>query len=123
MICVGVDVSKGKSTVAAIDENGEVFMQASEYEHTETGMAELIQKLKALKEEPRIVVENTGYYHWPLVNSLMDGGFFVCVVNSIIVSKFAKVQMRSGKTDRLDALDLVVYVKASIFCDFFCFFN
>ena len=106
MICVGVDVSKGKSTVAAIDENGEVFMRASEYEHTETGMTKLIQRLKMLKEEPRIVVENTGYYHWPLVNSLMDDGFFVCVVNSIIVSKFAKVQMRSGKTDRLDAMML-----------------
>ena len=106
MICVGVDVSKGKSTVAAIDENGEIFMKASEYEHTEIGMTELIQKLRTLKEEPRIVVENTGYYHWPLVNSLMDAGFFVCVVNSIIVSKFAKVQMRSGKTDRLDAMML-----------------
>lgn len=42
MICVGIDVSKGKSTVAAIDENGEVFIQASEYEHTETGMSKLI---------------------------------------------------------------------------------
>ena len=63
MICVGIDVSKGKSMAAAIDENGEVFMRASEYEHTETGMIELIQKLKALKEEPQIVVENTGYYH------------------------------------------------------------
>ena len=81
-------------------------MRASEYEHTETGMTKLIQRLKMLKEEPRIVVENTGYYHWPLVNSLMDAGFFVCVVNSIIVSKFAKVQMRSGKTDRLDAMML-----------------
>lgn len=106
MICVGVDVSKEKSTVAAIDENGKIFMQASDYEHTETEMAELIQKLRTLKEEPRIVVENTGYYHWPLVNSLMDAGFFVCVVNSIIVSKFAKVQMRPGKTDRLDAMML-----------------
>ena len=106
MICVGVDVSKGKSTVAAIDENGEIFMKASEYEHTEIGLTELIQMLRTLKEEPRIVVENTGYYHWPLVNSLMDAGFFVCVVNSIIVSKFAKVQMRPGKTDRLDAMML-----------------
>lgn len=97
---------QGKSTVAAIDENGEIFMKASEYEHTEIGMTELIQKLRTLKEEPRIVVENTGYYHWPLVNSLMDAGFFVCVVNSIIVSKFAKVQMRPGKTDRLDAIML-----------------
>lgn len=62
--------------------------------------------MRTLKEEPRIVVENTGYYHWPLVNSLMDAGFFVCVVNSIIVNKFAKVQMRPGKTDRLDAMML-----------------
>lgn len=106
MICVGVDVSKGKSTVAVIDKDGEILMRASEYEHTETGMTKLIQRLKMLKEEPRIVVENTGYYHWPLVNSLMDDGFFVCVANSIIVSKFAKVQMRSGKTDRLDAMML-----------------
>ena len=106
MICVGVDVSKGKSTVAVLDKDGEILMRASEYEHTETGMTKLIQRLKMLKEEPRIVVENTGYYHWPLVNSLMDAGFFVCVVNSIIVSKFAKVQMRSGKTDRLDAMML-----------------
>ena len=56
MICVGVDVSKGKSTAAVIDKDGEILMRASEYEHTEIGMAELIQKLKALKEEPRIVV-------------------------------------------------------------------
>ena len=59
MICVGVDVSKGKSTVAVIDKDGEILMRASEYEHTETGMTKLIQRLKMLKEEPRIVVENT----------------------------------------------------------------
>ena len=61
MISVGIDVSKEKSTVFAADENGEVLMRVCEFEHTEAGMAELIRRLKQLPEEPRVVVENTGY--------------------------------------------------------------
>ena len=104
MISVGIDVSKDKSTVFAADENGEILLKACEYEHTEEGMAELIWRLKQLSGEVRIVVENTGYYHWPVVNSLLAADFFVCIVNSIVMSKFAKVQIRPGKTDRLDAM-------------------
>ena len=104
MISVGIDVSKEKSTVFAADENGEVLMRVCEFEHTEAGMAELIRRLKQLPEEPRVVVENTGYYHWPVVNSLLAADIFVCIVNSIVMSKFAKVQIRPGKTDRLDAM-------------------
>ena len=104
MISVGIDVSKGKSTVFAANENGEVMLKVREFEHTETGMAELIRLLKQMPEEPRVVVENTGYYHWPVVNSLLAENVFVCIVNSIVMSKFAKVQIRPGKTDRLDAM-------------------
>lgn len=91
MISIGIDVSKDKSTVFAANENGEIMLKVCEYEHTEAGMTELIQRLKRLPEEPRIVVENTGYYHWPVVNSLLAADFFVCIVNSIVMSKFAKV--------------------------------
>ena len=104
MISVGIDVSKDKSTVFAADENGEILLKTCEYEHTEMGMAALIHRLKQLPEVPRIVVENTGYYHWPVVNSLLAEDFFVCIVNPIVMSKFAKVQIRPGKTDRLDAM-------------------
>ena len=104
MISVGIDVSKDKSIVFAADQNGEVLLNFREYSHTKTGMTELIQQLKQLPEEPRIVVENTGYYHWPVVNSLLAADIFVCIVNSIVMSKFSKVQIRPGKTDKLDAL-------------------
>lgn len=104
MISVGIDVSKEKSMVFAADENGEVLLKPCEFEHTEVGMAELIRLLKQMPEEPRVVVENTGYYHWPVVNSLLAADIFVCIVNSIVMSKFAKVQIRPGKTDRLDAM-------------------
>ena len=104
MISVGIDVSKEKSMVFAADENGEVLLKPCEFEHTESGMAELIRLLKQMPEELRVVVENTGYYHWPVVNSLLAADIFVCIVNSIVMSKFAKVQIRPGKTDRLDAM-------------------
>ena len=104
MISVGIDVSKGKSTAFAADENGEVLLKPYEFEHTEAGMMELIQLLKQMPEEPRVIVENTGYYHWPVVNSLLAADIFVCIVNSIVMSKFSKVQIRPGKTDRLDAM-------------------
>ena len=87
MISVGIDVSKDKSIVFAADQNGEVLLNFREYSHTKTGMTELIQQLKRLPEEPRIVVENTGYYHWPVVNSLLAADIFVCIVNSIVMSK------------------------------------
>ena len=104
MISVGIDVSKGKSTAFAADENGEVLLKPYEFEHTEAGMMELIQLLKQMPEEPRVIVENTGYYHWPVVNRLLAADIFVCIVNSIVMSKFSKVQIRPGKTDRLDAM-------------------
>ncbi len=67
-------------------------------------MAALIAKVSALPEPPRVVLENTGYYHWPVVNSLLEAGVFVSIVNPILMNKFAKVQIRPGKTDKLDAI-------------------
>lgn len=66
----------------------------------------LISQISGLTETVRVVLESTGYYHWPLVNSLLDAGIFVCIVNPILMSKFSKVQMRPGKTDRLDAVQI-----------------
>lgn len=104
MTSVGVDVSKGKSTVFAMDETGQVLLPLMEFEHTASSMEAFLEKLQALPQPLRVVLENTGYYHWPVVNSLLEAGVFVCVVNPILMSKFSKVQMRPGKTDRLDAV-------------------
>ena len=104
MISVGIDISKDKSTVFAMDENGNVHLPLTEFLHTKEGMDKLCGQLNKLPENPRIVLENTGHYHWPLVNSLLDAEFFVCIVNPILMHKYAKVQMRPGKTDALDAM-------------------
>lgn len=104
MTSVGVDVSKEKSTVFAMDEEGQVFLAPTEFPHTVDGMKQLLAKLNALPAPVRVILENTGYYHWPVVNSLLEANLFIFIVNPIIMSKFSKVQMRPGKTDRLDAV-------------------
>ena len=104
MVSIGIDVSKGKSTVFAMDELGVVHMTPTEFEHTQSSLQELILKIREMPEPVKVVLENTGYYHWPLVNALLDADVFVCIVNSLIMNKFAKVAMRPGKTDPLDAV-------------------
>lgn len=109
MTSVGVDVSKGKSTIFAMDDNGKVYLNSIELIHTTDDMNELVDLIRALPEPVKIVMENTGYYHWPVANTLLEAGFFVCIVNPILMNKFSKVKMRHGKTDKLDSVMICKY--------------
>ena len=66
MVCVGIDVSKGKSTVFAMDEHGTVHLAPKEFEHTQMAMIQLLERIHSLPGEVRVVMESTGYYHWPI---------------------------------------------------------
>jgi hypothetical protein len=57
---VGIDASKGKSTVAITRPFGETVKPPFEVSHTRGGLEELIEVLKALDGEVRVVTENTG---------------------------------------------------------------
>ena len=46
MISVGVDVSKGKSTVCILKPYGEILMAPKDYAHTQSDMSNLVTKLK-----------------------------------------------------------------------------
>jgi transposase len=109
MICVGIDVSKGKSTMFAMDENGTVFSAPQEIQHTKGGMDNLVQRIHSYQDETKVVLESTGYYHWPVVFSLLDAGIFITVVNPILMSKFSKEALRTAKTDKLDSITIARY--------------
>ena len=68
MICFGIDVSKGKSTVTAISSDGVLMYPITQVEHNLNSMLELANYIKTLSQsdEVRVVCESTGYYHWPL---------------------------------------------------------
>lgn len=109
MISVGIDVSKGKSTVFILNSSGEILESAFEVVHEKHDLIKLIEKLKQYNEPVRVVLEATGYYHWQIVNTLLNNGIYVTIVNPIIMNKFSKQSLRSCKTDRLDAVMIARY--------------
>ena len=60
MNCVGIDVSKGKSTIAVMRPFGEVVVSPFEACHTVNELSELAGLLKSLDGETRVVMESTG---------------------------------------------------------------
>jgi len=79
MNSVGIDVSKGKSTVC-VKRVGEEVLSPFEINHTASELSELAKLLKSLDGEIRVVMEATGNYHLPIVSTLHSAGVFVSVV-------------------------------------------
>lgn len=109
MNAVGIDVSKGKSTVAIMRPFGEVIAEPFEVSHTDTELRKLACFLEKLPGETRIVMEYTGSYWQPIAKVLHDAGFFVSAVNALIIYKYGNNSIRKGKTDKLDAVKIANY--------------
>jgi len=108
MISVGIDVSKGSSAVC-IMHHGAITHQFL-VQHSQFEMNKLIDLLLSLDEHPRIVLEATGIYHLPLLQSLKMAGFFVAVINPLLLKKYAaSSSLRKVKTDKLDAVKIADY--------------
>ena len=63
MLSIGIDVSKGKSTVCAMKPGGEIVYTPFEVQHTREEMLELVSLLRSSGEEVRAVLESNGCYH------------------------------------------------------------
>lgn len=110
MISVGVDVSKGKSTVCVLKPYGELVCSPFEVNHDQHGLEDLANLLKKLDGEVRVVMEATGIYHIPILLFLQEKEFFVSVINPFSMKKFAKDNsLRGAKTDRLDSIMIANY--------------
>lgn len=109
MLAVGIDVSNGKSMVAALTEQGELVLQPKEFQHNEKELSKLIEKLYGASQEIRIVMEATGHYHYPVLKMLIQAGLFVSVVNPYLMKKYMESTIRKSKTDKKDAIKIATY--------------
>ena len=106
MNSVGIDISKGRSTIAVMRPFGEVVISPFEVRHTDS---ELARQLKSLNGETRVVMEATGNYHAPVAKLLHDAGLYVSVINAKLVHGYGNNDLRRVKTDRKDAVKLANY--------------
>lgn len=109
---VGIDVSKWKHDVFAMDQDGVVVLKPFQIGNDSEGFSALLKSLETLgeKSEVRICVESTGHYHRAVCGFLADSGYAPSVVNPYLVSAFAKgLSLRKEKNDRADAMALARY--------------
>jgi len=109
MISVGIDVSKGKSTVCVMKPGGETLETPFEILHTMEGILSLVELIKTYDEEVRVILEDTGHYHWPVVTLLVENDIFVCCVNALRMKKYCSQSIRRAKTDRIDSIRIASY--------------
>ena len=92
---VGIDVSKSKSTVAVRRPGGEIALRPFEVHHTNSDLKKLASTLKKLGGDIRIVMEHTSTYWRPIALTLKEAGFFVSVVNAMLIHDFSDNTIRN----------------------------
>lgn len=98
MNAVGIDVSKGKSTVAALRPMGEVALLPQEFLHTEVGLEQMVCAIIALDDDTRVIMEATDRYHEPVAAALHGYGIYS-----------SGGSIRKVKTDKADAIKIAKY--------------
>lgn len=109
MIGIGIDISKNKSTVSAINDTGEIIMKPQEFKHSENELNKLIQWIKDQEDTVFVVMESTGHYHYPVLKKLYEEGIYVSVVNAYLMKKYGDIEIRKAKTDKKDAIRIAKY--------------
>lgn len=107
---VGIDISKGKSTIAILSIEGEVIKEPFEFSHSQNDLDNLDLLLNQyLKEDLKIIMEETGTYHLPVLSYLLEKGYCVIAENAFRIKKYLDRGLRKAKTDKKDSLKLAEY--------------
>ena len=109
MNAVGIDVSKGKSTVTIRRPGDIVVMSPRDIPHTQSAINDLIAQIKELDGDTKVCMEHTGRYYEPVATWLSDAGIFVSAVNPMLIKEFGDDSLRSPKTDKADSKKIARY--------------
>jgi len=109
MNAVGIDVSKGSSTVVGLRPLGEVALTTREVPHTYSSLEKLGYDIICLGENTRVIMEATGRYHEPVAAALHELGIYVSILNPIVIKQSGAGSVRKVKNDRKDAFKIAKY--------------
>ena len=109
MLAIGIDVSKSKSAIAILNQDGTVHTKPFEFHHTKPELDALIKYIRNQQESVTILMENTGHYHYPVLKAFQDANFPVCLANAYQMKKYGDLELRKAKTDKKDAIRIARY--------------
>ena len=106
---VGIDASKGKSTITIIQPAGIVVKKPFDVLHTSSELNTLTSYIKSLDGETRAVVECTGRYHEPILKAFSEAEIFISAVNPKLIKGQKDNSLRHVKSDPADARKIARY--------------
>lgn len=109
MNAVGIDVSKGKSMVAIMRPFGEIVSAPFEVQHTASGIQSLVDLIRSVDGESRVIMEHTGRYYEVLAHQLSAADIFVSAVNPKLIKDFDNDSLRKVKSDKADSVKIARY--------------
>ena len=109
MTAVGIDISKGRSMVAALAPMGEILLKPFLVLHSHDELEKLGRQILAFGKDTRVVMEATGRYHEAVAKALHDMGIYVCILNPIVIKQSGAGSVRKVKTDKKDAFKIAKY--------------
>ena len=109
MVSVGIDISKGKSTVCFMKPFGEIVAGPMEVAHTESELLALSKFIHSLNDEAKAVMEATNIYHLPVLTHLQEQHIFTSVINPYQMKQYRIQGLRRVKTDKADAMAIAKY--------------
>ena len=109
MVSVGIDVSKGKSTVCLMRPFGEIVAGPIEISHVDSELKALVKLMKSMNDEVKVVMEATGVYHLPVLTYLKGHSVFVAVINPYQMKQYRMQGLRRVKTDKADSMTIAKY--------------
>ena len=110
MNAVGIDVSKGKSTVAILRPFGEVVHLPFDVAHDYGSLERLADQIICLDGESRVLMEATGRYHEPVAAVLHERGIYVSVLNPLAIHGYnSGGTVRKVKTDQKDSIKIAKF--------------
>ena len=109
MNAVGIDVSKGKSTVAIYQPGEKVILPPCDFYHNQSDINSLIEIINGLDGETKACMGYTGRYYEPVATWLSEAGIFVSAVNPMLIRHFGDDSLRTPKTDKADAKKIARY--------------
>lgn len=110
MNAVGIDVSKGKSTVAILRPLGEVVSLPFDVSHDLGSLERLADQIICLDGDSRVLMEATGHYHEPVAMALHERGIYVSVVNPLAIHGYCSGgTVRKVKNDQKDSLKIAKF--------------
>jgi transposase len=108
MVAIGIDVSKGRSTVAAVGEGKKVLQKPFDILHNKTDLAKLVKFVKEF-DNAHVVMEYTGVYYQVVAEAIANAGICVSVVNPVLINQYGDNTLRKVSTDRTDSLKIARY--------------